>query len=55
VDGIHGKDIGDTYHLLNDFEKRDIAKGLAEIQKKVSVISPIGLMKCRQALFNEKR
>jgi aminoglycoside phosphotransferase (APT) family kinase protein len=35
---INGKDIGDVYYMLNDFQKRDIVKGLVEIQRKVSVI-----------------
>ncbi|MCL2519369.1 MAG: aminoglycoside phosphotransferase family protein [Oscillospiraceae bacterium] len=38
---IHGKDLGDVYHTLNDFQKRDIVKELVEIQKKVSDIAPV--------------
>ena len=37
---INGKDIGDIYHTLNDFQKRDIAKELVAIQKKVSALPP---------------
>jgi len=35
---IRGKDLGDVYHTLNDFQKREIVKELVEIQRKVSVI-----------------
>ena len=37
---ISGKDIGDIYHSLNDFQKREIVKDLVEIQNKVSVLPP---------------
>jgi len=37
---INGKDLGEVYHTLYDFQKRGIAKELAEIQRKVSVIPP---------------
>jgi len=35
---IDGKDLGDVYHTLTDFQKRDIAKDLTTIQKRVSTL-----------------
>ena len=33
---LPGKDLGDVYHSLTDFQKRDIAKELAAIQRKAA-------------------
>ena len=35
---IDGKDLGDVYHSLTDFQKRDIAKDLTAIQKRVAAL-----------------
>jgi len=35
---IRGKDLGEVYHTLNDFEKRSIAKELSIIQQKTSAL-----------------
>ena len=39
---IEGRDIGEVYHTLNDFEKYDIVKSLAEIQRKMAALPSIG-------------
>jgi len=36
---IHGKDLGEVYHTLNDFEKQCIVKELSIIQKKSSFLT----------------
>jgi len=35
---ICGKDLGEIYHTLNDYQKRDIVKALSDIQKKVATL-----------------
>jgi len=37
---IDGKDIGDVYYTLKDYQKRIVIKELVEIQRKVSELSP---------------
>ena len=43
---IHGKDLGEIYHALNDFEKQCIAKELSIIQKKTSSLTNSKLFGC---------
>ena len=40
---IPGKDLGDVYNTLMDSQKQDIAKSLAEVQRKVSSLPTAGL------------
>ena len=35
---LPGKDLGDVYHTLTDFQKRDIVRELAEIQRKAAAL-----------------
>jgi len=40
---IRGRDLGEVYHTLSDSQKREIAKSLCEIQRKIATLPSSGL------------